>query len=168
MANIYELTGEFKALWSLLDEGAIEDDVLAEVFEVTTEELAIKLEGYCKFLKNCEADINGLKAEEQRLAERRRTIENTVARAKAAMQKALETAGEKKMTCGTFSVSLQKNPPRVVIDDPYIENIPERYLMPQEPQINKKLMLEDFKNDGVIPDLEGIAHIEQGESLRIK
>lgn len=168
MANIYDLTGEFKALWSLMEDGTIDDEVLAEVFECTTEELAIKLEGYCKFIKNVESDIEGIKNEEKRLHERRQALENTVERAKKAMQTAMDAAGEKTITAGTFKVGVQKNPPKVVIDDPYIENIPERYLVAQDPIINKKLMLEDFKNDGIVPDLEGIAHIEQTEGLRIR
>lgn len=168
MANIYDLTGEFLALWNLIDDGEISDEVLAEVFENTTEELSIKLEGYCKFIKNVEGDIAALKAEEKRLHEKRTSLENTIERAKKAMMNALRASGENNLPCGTFKVAIQKNPPKVVIDDPYIENIPERYLVPQEPEINKKLILEDFKNDGLVPDLEGIAHIEQGESLRIK
>lgn len=167
MANIYELTDEFRTLWNLLDEGELSDEVLAEVFETTTEELAIKLEGYCKFIKNVEGDIAALKAEEHRLAEKRRTLENTVDRAKSAMMTALKTAGENNLPCGTFKVAIQANPPKVVIDDPYIENIPDRYLVAQEPTIDKKAILADLKA-GEVKDLEGIAHLERGESLRIK
>ena len=160
MANIYELTEEFRTLWNLLDEGEITDEVLAEVFETTTEELAIKLEGYCKFIKNVEGDIAALKAEEHRL-------ENTVDRAKSAMMTALKTAGENNLPCGTFKVAIQANPPKVVIDEPYVENIPDRYLVAQEPTIDKKAILADLKA-GDVKDLEGIAHLERGESLRIK
>ena len=168
MANIYDLTGEFLALWNLLDEGEISDEVLAEVFDTTKEELTIKLEGYCKFIKNCQSDIAGLKAEEARLNARRQALENTVKRAKNAMKTAMVAAGENNLPCGTFKVSISNNPPKVVIDDPYIENIPARYLTTPEPEINRALILEDFKNDGVIPDLEGIAHIETGTHINIK
>ncbi len=168
MANIYELTDEFRTLWALMEEGTIDDEVLAEVFQCTAEELAIKLEGYCKFIKNVEGDIEALKNEEKRLHERRQSLENTVDRAKGAMKAAMLAAGERSLACGTFKVGIQKSPPKVIIDDPYIENVPARYLVQQEPTINKKLILEDFKNDGIIPDLEGIAHIEQDDSIRIR
>ena len=72
-------------------------------------------------------------------------MENTVERSKAAMQKAMTIAGEKKIPAGSFTCSIQANPPKVVIDEQYLENIPEKYLIPQEPTINKKLMLEDLK-----------------------
>ena len=92
-------------------------------------------------------------------------MENTVERSKLAMQKAMMIAGEKKIPAGSFTCSIQANPPKVILDEQYLENIPEKYLIPQEPTVDKKSILADLK-DGA--DLEGIAHIEQGESLRIR
>ena len=168
MASIYELNAEFSTLWQLMEDGTLEDEALIGAFECAKEDLADKLEGYCKFIKNLESDIAGLKEEEKRLATRRKTMENTVERSKAAMQKAMTIAGEKKIPAGSFTCSIQANPPKVVIDEQYLENIPEKYLIPQEPTINKKLMLEDLKENFNTPELEGIAHLESGESLRIR
>ncbi len=170
MANIYDLTEDMLRLQYMMEEGTLDEESLKDALDVTKEELTLKLESYCKFIKNCESDVAGLKAEEKRLAEKRQTIENTIDRCKEAMKRAVLTAcpKDRKMTAGTFTVGVQRNSPKVVIDDPYIENIPERYLVHPEPTINKKLILEDFKNDGIITDLEGIAHIEQSESVRIR
>lgn len=165
MANIYELTGAFNTLWNLMEEGSIDDETLQEVFENTEEELSAKLEGYCKFIKNLESDIAGLKAEEKRLAEKRRVMENTIERAKFAMQMAMNASGNKKMPCGSFTVSLQKNPESVVMDEQYIENIPEEYLKYKDPEIDRAKIKEHLKA-GV--NLEGIAHLEQSEGLRIR
>lgn len=170
MANIYELTGDVLRLQMMMEEGTLDEEALKGALDVTKEELEIKLEGYCKFIKNCEADIAGLKAEEKRLAEKRASIENTIKHCKDAMKAAVLAAcpEEKKMAAGTFNVGVQKNPPKVIIDDADLTVIPERYLVAQDPVINKKLILEDFKNDGIVPDLEGIAHIEQDDSIRIR
>jgi hypothetical protein len=168
MASIYELSAEFMTLWQLMEDGTLEDEALEGAFDVAKEDLADKLEGYCKFIKNLEATIAGLKAEEKRLADRRKAMENTVERSKLAMANAMRIAGEKKIPAGSFTCSLQQNPPKVVLDEPYIENIPEKYLVPQEPTINKKLILEDLKEGFAIPELEGVAHLETGESLRIR
>lgn len=165
MASIYELTTEFMTLWALMEDGNLDDEALAGAFDVATEDLSYKLEGYCKFIKNLESDIAGLKAEEIRLKTRRQTMENTVTRAKEAMKVAMLTAGEKKLPAGSFTVSVQANPPKVVMDEQYIENIPEKYLTHPEPEINKKAMLEDLKAGA---DLDGIAHLETGESVRIR
>ena len=165
MANIYELTNELSVLWDLMESGELDDDALIGAFDVAKEDLAIKLEGYCKFIKNLESDIPGLKAEEQRLYDRRKTMENTIDRCKNAMKFALNTAGERKIACGTFTVAVQDTTPSVVLDEPYIENIPEEYLVPQEPKIDKKKIKADIDAG---KDLEGIAHLEKGTSLRIR
>ena len=165
MANIYELTNELSLLWDLMENGELEDEVLIGAFDCAKEDLADKLEGYCKFIKNLESDIQGLKAEEERLNARRKTMENTVTRCKEAMKFALNTAGEKKIACGTFTVSVQNNAPSVVLDEQYLENIPEEYLVPQEPKIDKKKIKADIDAG---KDLEGIAHLETGVSLRIR
>ena len=168
MASIYEIGNEFATIWQLMEDGTLDDATLAEVFENAKDDLADKLEGYCKLIKNLESDIDGLKAEETRLKARRQTMENTVKRAKEAMKTAMLTAGEKKIAAGSFTVNVQLNPPKLVLDEQYLENIPEKYLIPQEPEINKKQMLEDLKADENLKELEGIAHIEREESLRIK
>ena len=168
MASIYELNAEFMTLWQLMEDGTLEDEALMGAFDCAKEDLAAKLEGYCKFIKNLESDIAGLKEEEKRLAARRKTMENTVERSKEAMRIAMHTAGEKKIAAGSFTCSVQQNPPKVVMDEPYLENIPEKYLIPQEPTINRKLMLEDLKDNFEVPELQGIAHLETSASIRIR
>lgn len=164
MANIYELTADIQLLWNLMENGEIDDDTLIDAMQNSQEELSIKLENYCKFIKNMEADAKAFKEEEQRLAARRKTLENTIERAKKAMHYAMDVAGEKKIKGNLFTISLQNNPASVVLDEQYMENIPEKYLI-HKTDINKRLMAEDIKN-GV--NLEGLAHLEQSEGLRIR
>lgn len=92
-------------------------------------------------------------------------MENGIEKLKMLMQMAMTAAGEKKITCGTFTTSIQANPPKAVIDVP-LDKIPEQYLIAQEPTVDKKAILADLKEDATY--LEGIAHLEQGESLRIR
>ena len=165
MASIYDLTGSFQKLWDLMDDGVLEDEVLQEVFENTTEELAIKLEGYCKFIKNCESDIAGLKAEEKRLKVRREVLEHTIERAKTAMKTAMDIAGEKKLPCGSFTVSVQKNPPSLKLnEDITFKDVPEDYLKFKDPEIDTQKAKDALKSG---TDLDW-CRLEQSESLRIK
>ncbi len=165
MANIYELTADIQLLWNLMENGEIDDDTLINAMQNSQEELSIKLEHYCMFIKNMEADVKAFKEEEQRLAARRKTLENTIERAKKAMQYAMDVAGEKKVKGKLFSISLQNNSPKVVMDEQYIENIPEKYIKYAEPEINRAMIKEDLQS-GV--DLEGLAHLEQSEGIRIR
>lgn len=164
MASIYDLTGSFQTLWNLMEEGTLDDEILQEVFENTTEELSIKLEGYCKFIKNLESDIAGLKAEEERLAARRKTMENTIKRSKEAMQRAMNVAGEKKLPCGSFTVSLQKSPASVVLDVTDTSEVPPRYMRYPEPEVDKAKIKEELSNGVEL----SFAHLESKESLRIR
>lgn len=169
MANIYDLGNSFATLWGLIEDEAVEDEVLLEAFENATDDLKDKLENCCKYIKNVDSDIAGLDEEIKRLQAKKKSLTNGKDRLKGMMLRALNMSGEKKLPCGTFTVYKQANPPKVVIDEQYIENIPEQYLIPQEPVINKALILEALKESNIIhPELDGIAHIEQGESLRIK
>ena len=168
MATIYEITDDIRFIQQMLEEGEVDPEALKGALAVSREELAIKLENYCKCIKNFESDIKGLKEEENRLATKRKRLEDTIDRMKRAMEWSLnETFTEdepKKMSCGTFTCAMQKNPASVVLDCEE-DLVPEKYQIPQKPKIDKKLLKEDI--DGGV-DLSGIAHTEQSESIRIR
>lgn len=167
MANIYDITNSINALWQLIDdmgEMCVSDERLIESFENATGDLKDKLEGYSKFIKNIEADIMGLGNEIIRLTERKKDLEAKVDRAKRVMKWAMDNAGEKKLVCGNFTLRVQNSPPSCVVDVS-IADIPTKYLVPQEPKVDKRAILEDLKNGD--ESLSGIAHIEQKSSLRI-
>ena len=164
MANVYELKAEFDTLWMILEDELADDETISGAWETAIEDLSIKLENCCKYIKNCETEIAGLKAEEERLNARRKAKENAVKRLKELMKMAMLAAGEKKIQCGTFTTSVQNNAPSVVLDEQYMENIPEEYLV-HKTDINRRQMLEDLKAG---KDLEGLAHLEVGQSLRIR
>ena len=165
MANIYEIKNEFNTLWSILEDELVDDDALVGAWETATEDLADKLENCCKYIKNEEAVIAGLKEEEERLNARRKAKENAIKRLKQLMQDAMNAAGEKKLPCGTFTVSIKNNAPSVVMDEQYVENVPAEFLLMREPEVDKKKILEALK-DG--KNLDGLAHLQQTSSLRIR
>ena len=138
---------------------------LADTFEAVDGELELKAESYAKVMKNLEGDLAGIKAEIDRLTAKKRAIENNIKNMKATLQSVMEVTGKTKFKTDLFSFGIQKNAPSVVIDEQYIENIPEEYLKFREPEINK-IAIKDAINNGV--DLSGIAHLEQSQSLRIR
>ena len=165
MANVYELEKGFQTLWDLLEDETVEDVVLEDAFANLTDDLKDKFENCCKYIKNLDSDIAGLKEEEKRIKAKRQAMENGKERLKYLMLRAQKASGEKKLQCGTFTTTLQANPEKVVIDEQYIENIPEEYLKYKDPEIDKVKLKEHLKA-GV--NLEGIAHLEQDIGLRIR
>ena len=170
MATLYELTGDALKLRELMEEGELDLATIKGAIDNNTEEIGIKLESYGKVLKGVESDIDALKAEEARLAERRKSYENNVKRLKSAMQEALLATGERKIKSTLFTFYVQINPPSVVIDEAYLENIPSCFLIPQEPKIDRTKLKVALESDDpeVRAQLEGIAHLETSESIRIK
>jgi len=165
MSNIYEIKQGFETLSNLIEAEVMEDAELTDAWENLTGDLQDKLENCCKYIKNQEAVIAGLKEEEKRINAKRKAAENAVERLKALMQEAMTTAGERKLACGTFTCSIQANPKKVVMDEPHIENIPEEYLKFAEPEIDRKKLKEHLESGY---NLEGIAHLIQTEGLRIR
>ena len=169
MASLYELTGDYAKFAEIAQQGDLDDDMQAMLDDALAnlaDDIEVKLEGYAKVIKNFESDIEGLKKEEDRLAGKRKTLENRVKFMKTAMRDAMIATGKLKVKGDLFSFTVRNNAPSVVMDEQYIENIPEKYLVPQEPKIDKKLLAEDLKADGAA--LEGIAHLESSQSILIK
>lgn len=165
MSTLYELTDEYKALLQLAEDPDVDEEVLSDTMAALDGEIEDKADGYAKIIKQLEANVATIKDEEQRLYSRRQSIEKHIIRMKANLEVAMIMTGKTKFKTDLFSFGIQKNPPSVVMDEQYIENIPAEYLIEQEPKLNKAKIKEDLKA-GV--DLEGIAHLEQSESLRIK
>lgn len=169
MASLYELTGDYAKFAEIAQQGDLDDDMQAMLDDALAnlaDDIEVKLEGYAKVIKNFESDIEGLKKEENRLAGKHKTLENRVKSMKTAMRDAMIATGKLKVKGDLFSFTVRNNAPSVVMDEQYIENIPEKYLVPQEPKIDRKLLAEDLKADGAA--LEGIAHLESSQSILIK
>lgn len=165
MANLYEITQDYLQILSMMEDPELDPQTLADTMEAVEGELEIKAENYAKVMKNLEADVAGIKAEIDRLSERKKTIENNIKNMKSALQMAMEVTGKTKFKTELFSFGIRKNAPSVIMDEPYIENVPERFLKYSEPTINRTAIKEAIQSG---ENLEGLAHLEQTESIIIK
>ena len=163
--TLYDLTAEYQALLQMAEDPDTDPEVLADTMEALEGEIEDKADGYAIVLKELEASEQKIKTEVDRLNTRRLSIANNMRLMKLRLQESMLATGKTKFKTDLFSFGIQKNPPAVVIDEQYIENIPKKYLVQQDPVIDKKKIKEDLKA-GV--DLEGIAHLAQTESLRIR
>lgn len=163
--TLYELTTEYMELLAMLEDPDVDDELIADTLEGIDGELEVKADGYARVMRQMDADAKVIKAEEERLANRRKSLENRAANLKSRLQQMMEITGKVKFKTELFSFGIQKNPAAVVIDEHYIENIPEEYLIRQDPKIDRAKLKEDLKAG---KDLDGIAHLEQTESLRIR
>lgn len=159
MATLYELRGDYARIQQMIEDGA---EGLEDTLESIDGALADKLESYAMLIRNIESDVEGLKAEEKRLADRRKTMENGIKRMKTAMQDAMLSTGQQKIQGEKFTFTIQKNPPALKVVDESL--IPKEFFVPAAPTIDKKAIMEQLKNGTKIAGAE----ITQGESMRIR
>lgn len=168
MASLYDLTGDYAKFAEYMEQVELEPEMqeaLEDALNNLDEDIEIKLENYAKIIKNFESDIAGLKAEEERLAKKRKAMENSIKHMKERMTIAMQQTGKLDIKGELFKFKVQANPPAVVMDVNYIEDVPEKYLIAQDPKIDKKKLAEDLKA-GV--ELDGVAHLEASASVRIR
>lgn len=159
MSSLYDLTQDFKQVQSLIDDGG---EGLQDTLDSINLAIEDKLENIGKVIRNLDGEIEMLKNEETRLADKRKALETNKKRLKAYVEDQLTITGKDKVKAGLFSFSMQNNPPSVNILDE--EGIPEIYRVEQKPRIDKKLLLSDLKNGNEINGAE----LKQGRSLRIR
>lgn len=162
MSTLYELTTEYQELLMIAADPEIDPDVLADTMEGIEGEIEIKADGYAKIIRQIEADVAGIKAEEDRLTSRRRSMEANIKRMKESLQAAMQKTGKTKFKTELFSFGIQKNPASVMIAEG--AHIPEEYLIQQEPKIDKPALKKALKDGAEFPGIT----LEQSESLRIR
>ena len=163
--TLYELTAEYMQLLEIAEDPDTDVQVLMDTMEGVSGEIEEKADGYAKVMKELEAEEQKIKNEVDRLNVRRLSISNNIRAMKLRLQESMKLTGKTKFKTDLFSFGIQKNPPSVVIDEQYLENLPQEYLIPQEPKVDKTKIKEDLKAG---KDLTGVAHLEQSESLRIR
>jgi len=174
--TLYEITDEIKALEDMIDdamtdpEGNLkdlsEDDkgALLSLVDETQGKFAEKAERICRYMVNVKAQAEACKAEEERLAKRRKAAERKTDALKWILETSMIRAGMEKAEAGTFKLAIQKNPPSVFIAR--LDDVPPEYwrVIPETREPDKRKMLEDLKAGREIPG----ALLAQGSSLRIR
>lgn len=161
MANIYDLTGNYLQVQELIEQGELDPQMLQDTLEGIQGEIEEKADGYAKIIKNLTKDVDGLKAEEKRLADRRKAIENHIKGLKLNLESSMVAIDKKKFKTDMFSFGIQKNPAKLVIDDGV--EVPKEFIKVVES--TDTTALKKAVKEGL--ELEGVSLV-QTESLRIR
>lgn len=162
MATLYELTEEFHDLMQMAEEQNLTQKDIEDTLEGIEYEIEEKAEACAMVIRSLEEDANGLDHEIKRLTYRKRAINNNIRSIKTNLEKTMTETGKRKFKTKLFSFRIQNNPPSTKIEDE--SKIPEIYLIPQQPKIDKKSILKDLKAG---QEVEG-ASLVLTESLRIQ
>lgn len=166
--HLYELNDQLVAIDSILEQNT--DAESQEILESARDQLLAaidnKLDNILDYLSDCRGKIDQIKAEEERLAKKRKSLDKRVEYLKGLLMWHLKTNNLQKTEIGTWTVSLSKTPPRVVLDacdDEY----PEKYKRISW-DIDKILLKQDMIDGILTIDGKQLAHTEQSDSLRLK
>lgn len=161
MSTLYELTGELLELKEMATEETMDQKMISDTMEGVEFEFEEKADGYAKVVLALNGDVDAIEKEIERLTSRKNTIKNNITAIKKNLENAMLLTGKKKFKTLLFSFGIQKNPPSVVIDSE--GNIPEEFLVQQEPKLDKTAIKKFLKENEV-----DWAHLSQTESLRIR
>lgn len=156
--NLYELSVAFQEVQNM----ELDPEVMKDTLDSINDAIENKAENIAKLVRNLESDVSAYKEEEDRLKTKRQATENKVKWLKTYLEDNMKLTGKTKFKSGMFNFSIQKNPASVNITDERI--IPEEFLIPQLPKIDKTALKDVLKNGIEVPGAE----LKQTEGLRIR
>lgn len=161
--NLYQLHDCMKQAENAMNDGATPEEVTQalDALEIDFKQKCVQV---AYFMRNLEGDIEKCKAEEARIADRRKAMQAHHDRLKDYLADGMRTAEITKADDGVIGVSYGKPKPMLVIESE--ESIPDDYrTIKVTSAIDKKALLSAMK-DGA--EVEG-AHIgESKPSITIK
>ena len=158
MAKLYELTNDYLKVLAMAED---DEDGYIDTLESIEFEIEEKADGIAKVLAELDGNVNMLKAEEERLYNKRKAIENNSKRLKTYLEEQMILLDKKKFKTELFSFNVQKNAPSLEVTKE--DNIPEEFYV-MERKLQRSELLKAIK-EGL--EVEGV-DIKQTESLRIK
>ena len=161
--QLYALGEMYQNVINMVDEDSPDQDVLNALATIEGQ-VEVKAGNIAHIIKTLESEAEVIKAEEKRLAQRRRSRENTVVNIKQYLQDAMTQMGLDKIKTPTRTLSLQNNPPALQITDKDL--IPQKFLtlIPEHFDVRNKDVAEAIKNGEEVPG----AILTVGRSLRIR
>ncbi len=160
MASLYELTGQYLAIYEMdIDEQTKQDTLEGMDWE---EDFVNKAESYVKVIKNLEADLPGLDEEIKRLQDRKSALKNKIDTLKTNLQTAMEVTGNERIKTSLFSIAVQNSRASVIVDE---EKLPKKYLIKKVTVSPDKKSLYELLNEG--KKIKG-ATLQKNRNLRIR
>ena len=165
MPTMYDLTADYMAVLDMATNPDIDPQAIADTLESITAEIEVKAENTAIILKELEAEAAKIKTEEQRLKDRRTSIENNAKNIKQRLFDTMKLTGKEKFKTTLFSFSIARNGGKIpVIVDVDCSELPDDLVTITEKPNLDAIAAYLEKN----PECKFAHFGERGESLRIK
>lgn len=162
---LYEISAEYRENLAKINELDLDEQTIADTLESIGGDMTLKATNVGFVIRNMESLATQIKEAEAAMASRRKALEARAEHVREYLLRNMQACEISKIESPYFVISVRKNPPKVVIDDP--EAVPVEYWRQPPipaPELDKKKLAEEMKAGVVV---EG-AHMEQGESLSIR
>ena len=162
--KLYDISNNLLVLHTMLDNATDELDrqTAIDTLESVEFDFNEKVENIVKLIRNWEGEAAAIENEKKRLSNRADNINKNIVKLKEYMYGELKRLDRDKVQTDLFTVSVKKNPKKVVVLD--LLSVPVDYLKFQEPKVDKRKIMEDLN---IGKEVAGVT-IEQDESLVIK
>lgn len=163
MSALYQLTADFMAVASKLEEMELDEQTIADTLEGYSAEFDDKVISIASFIRNLEATAEAIKKAEEAQAERRKSLEKKADFLRAYLISNMKAIGKTAIECPLFAVKIRQNPPSVqVIDDAII---PIHFMTIKSQTVLDKKKLKEALEAG--EQIEG-ASLIRNNSISIK
>lgn len=151
MARLYDLTGDYADLYAQLEDCETEEErnALLDQMDALDAQIGDKAEAYARVMRNAQSEADALAAEIKRLTAKKKAAENTAERMKNHMHFAMGVVGATEIRTGIGKWKVCLNPWSVEVQDE--SAVPEEFLIPQPPKVDRTTILARFKETGEIP-----------------
>lgn len=165
MTALYEIANEYLAVAQKLSDLDLDEQTIADTLEGMSGALEVKATNVAMFIRNEEATAVAIKDAEEKMAARRKAIENRAERMREYLKEQMARTGITRIESPYFVLAIQNNPPKVIVDSESM--IPTQFWTqapPPPPVIDKKAIAKAIKEG---EDCSG-CHLEVGTRLVIK
>lgn len=168
MSSLFELKQNYRDVLFMLYDNETDEKTVIDTLDAIEDAIEDKADSYAYIMRELDGDMAKLKAEEDRLAKRRKMLENHKDRLKSRLYDAMKEMGKTEIKTSLNTFRIQKNGgKRALVLDCEVDKLPAQFLkttvVSDQDAIRK--YLEMIKLD----EVEGMFHLApQGESLRIK
>ena len=135
----------------------------AELMESLDKAISVKAAGIAIYLERLDGMTAALDETIKKLQARKKAFQNRKERLKAYTLEAMKQHGIEKIECPECTISIQKNPAYVEVFEEKL--IPVEFWKHQAPKLDKKKILENYRETGEIPQGVDIV-IKEGVRIR--
>ena len=130
--TLYEMSQAAQTLYDLYDNEEIDEKVVKDTLEGMGAE--IKLEDYCKVIRQLESETEQFKAEAARMKKRQASLEKSVKRLNSALLNNMDATRQKTAKAGVFSIRVSESKAVNITDE---KQLPKEFLIEQPAKVDK-------------------------------